>query len=183
MIDYDIPRCSRVCSRTGRTLSPAETCYSALVEEDGTLKRLDFSPEAWRSDNPKVIGWWRSVIPSVTEKRIKLAPNDILLELFDQWIGEPKRKDYLYILTLLMVRRRIFRFEKEEKGDAAADDESDAEPFRKSADPLLVVYSPRREMTYSVPIVPLDEERIGIIQEELAALLYSGPAEEESEGD
>ena len=46
----------------------------------------------------------------------------------------------------------------------------------------MMVYSPRREMTYSIPIVPLSEERIAVIQQELAELLYSGVSPEGVEG-
>jgi hypothetical protein len=89
-----------------------------------------------------------------------LAPNDILIELFDKWVFEPSYAEELYILTLLLLRRRVFRYENDTG-------------FPKEKE-LLLVYSPRREMTYSVPVVPLTDERISKIQNELAELLYSG---------
>lgn len=160
MNENDLPRCSRVCCRTGRALLPGETYYSALVETENTLSRLDFSAEAWRSEKIEPVGWWRSTLPS-NEKRIRLAPNDILFELFDQWLGRPDKSEYLYVLTLLMIRRKIFRFEKEEKSEGANES-------------MLVVYSARRETTYDVPTVELDAERIERVQECLASLLYTG---------
>lgn len=161
MNENDLPRCSRVCCRSGRALLPGETYYSALVESDDALSRLDFSAEAWRREKIEPIGWWRSVIPTPNEKRIRLAPNDILFELFDQWLGRPDKSEYLYVLALLMIRRKIFRFEKEEKAEGAGES-------------TLVVYSARRETTYDIPTAELDDERIERVQECLASLLYTG---------
>jgi hypothetical protein len=62
-----------------------------------------------------------------------------------------------YVLTLLLVRRRVFRME-EEKADAEGRE-------------LLVVYCPRREATYEVPAVSPEPPRVDQIQAELAALL------------
>ena len=164
MNENDIPRCSRVCCRTGRTLAPGEAYYSALIEGKSGLERLDFSAEAWHKEKLSAVGWWHSTVPSPNEKRIRLAANDILLELFDQWFGRPDKAEYLYVLTLLMIRRKIFRFEKEEKSE-----ETDGS--------TLIVYSARRETTYDVPSVPLDTERIERVQECLASLIYTGTAE------
>ena len=156
-----LPRCSRVCSRTGRVLEVGEICYSALVEDkDGRVVRSDFSVEAWPPPETSFLGWWRFVIPEGTENRMRLAPNDILLDLFDRWVTEPSRAEELYILSLLLLRRRVFRYEN-------------SVGHREEQD-LLLVYSPRREMTYSIPVVPLTDDRISEIQQELADLLYSG---------
>lgn len=160
-----IPKCNRICSRSGRTLCSGETCFSALVEENGELKRLDFAAEAWPPPPGTVLlGWWRYLIPDATEGRVRLAPNDILFELFDRWVLEPQRRGELYILSLLMLRRRLFRYENADRknGDSRSEDQT------------MIVYSPRREMTYSIPVISLTEEEISQIQSELADLLFSG---------
>lgn len=153
------------------------------------------------SSKVEILGWWRSVVPPMGERKFRLAPNDILLDLFDHWNGQPGREEYLYILTLLMVRRRIFRFEKEEKRvendsfsenmdenavrekkktseeEMADGDQADSLAMPPSAPPgkrEIIVYSPRRETTYAVEVVSLDAERIAKIQESLAEILYSG---------
>ena len=46
---------------------------------------------------------------------------------------------------------------------------------------MLLVYSPRRETTYSIPVVSLTDERISEIQQDLAELLYSGDTSEKPE--
>lgn len=161
MNENDIPRCSKLCCRTHRALEPGETYYSALYEEKEGLVRLDFSAAAWKKESARGIGWWRAVVPSADDKKIRLAPNDILFDLFDQWLGDSDRGEYLYILALLMVRRRLLRFEKSGEGDFGADE--------------MTVYAPRRERSYAIRVARLDKNRIAEIQNTLAELIYSVP--------
>ena len=76
---------------------------------------------------------------------------------WDELVEQPDKQDMRYVLTLLLIRRRVFRLE-EEKYDPQGRE-------------LLVVYCPRRETTYQVPAVPPEAARIDRIQEELATLL------------
>ena len=165
-----IPRCSKICCRTRRCLAPGEVYYSALVEEPEGIVRLDFSPEAWREEQknrpadrsggqPAMIGWWKAVLPAQDDKKVRLAPNDILFNLFDQWLADEEKGEYLYILSLLMVRRRILRMER-------GDSESASE---------MTVYAPRREISYVIPIHQIAEERISELQETFARLIFPAP--------
>ncbi|MBR5626835.1 MAG: hypothetical protein IKW74_04355 [Thermoguttaceae bacterium] len=161
MFNEDIPKCTRICCRTKRPFQPGESFYSILTEENGEIKRQDFSSEAWLEEkrDDSCLGWWKTQLEPGIEKKLKLAPNDILMDIFDELIDQPDKMEISYILTLLMVRRRIFRFEKEEQ-----EDENQAK---------ILVYSPRRETTYSIPVVKLSDEQIKDVQEYLAALIYS----------
>ena len=144
--------------------------YSALVEEPEGIVRLDFSPEAWREEQknrpadrsggqPAMIGWWKAVLPAQDDKKVRLAPNDILFNLFDQWLADEEKGEYLYILSLLMVRRRLLRMER-------GDSESASE---------MTVYAPRREISYVIPIHQIAEERISELQETFARLIFPAP--------
>lgn len=161
MNQIDIPRCSKRCCRTDRPLAPGETYYSALFEGRQGLERLDFSVEAWNNETRRPIGWWKSVIPSTDDRRIRLASNDILFDLFDQWLGDGEKAEYLYILTLLMVRRRLLRFEKSGEGELGNDE--------------MTVYAARREQSYTIQAATLDADAIAKIQNTLAELIYSAP--------
>ena len=86
-----------------------------------------------------------------------MRTNDVMLNFFDELAVQPEKQDMRYVLTLLLVRRRVFRLEEEER---------DAEGRE-----VLTVYCPRREATYAVPAVMPAQERIEQIQAELAALL------------
>lgn len=154
----DIPKSSKTCSVSGRELMPGEAFFSTLVEERNALKRLDFGVESWSGPPMEYYGWWKTRVPEAGEKKIKLAPNDILLNLFEQLRLNPKDEDMLYVLTLLLIRRRLLRYEREEENDEG----------RK----MLVVYAIKENATYEIPIAMPDRERLEEVQEQLSQLLY-----------
>jgi len=161
-MDYEIQRCTRCCAATGRELAPGEEFYSALVAEGADLVRHDYSTEAWDGPPEGAIGWWKSQMPSPTAKRMNWAPNDVMLEFFEQLEQQPDRQDMRYVLALLLVRRRVMRQEESEQDEQGRE--------------VLVLYCPRRETTYRVPVVDPEESRINEIQEELAKLLFANAA-------
>jgi hypothetical protein len=157
-MDYEVQRSTRHCSVSGREFAPGETYYSLLLAEGADLKRYDYAADAWQGPPENAVGWWKSHIPDRTTARKHWAPNDVMLQFWDELAEQPERQDMRYVLTLLLIRRRVFRLE-EEKCDAEGRE-------------LVVVYCPRRETTYQIPAVPPpDESRVAQIQEELAALL------------
>src|SRR3990172_8739841 len=145
LLDFEVQRCTRRCAATDRPLEPGETCYSVLEVRGAEIVRQDFSREAWQGPPPEAFAWWKSRIPEPNAKKIKLAPNEVLLELFDQLAEQPDRTDMRYVLALLLVRRRVLRQEN-----------ASADWAQRAAGPdseTLVVYCPRRDATYEVPVV------------------------------
>jgi hypothetical protein len=156
-MDYEVQHSTRHCTVTGREFAPGETYYSVLVSEEAELKRRDYAADAWQGPPENAVGWWKSQIPDRTTARKRWAPNDVMLHFWDELAEQADKQDMRYVLTLLLIRRRVFRLE-EEKFDAEGQE-------------MLIVYCPRRETTYQVPVVPPEAPRIDQIQEELAALL------------
>ena len=156
-MDYEVQRSTRHCTTTGREFAPGESYFSVLLAEGAELKRYDYSVEAWTGPPAEAVGWWKSQVPDQTAARKHWAPNDVMLHFWDELAEQPDRQDMRYVLTLLLIRRRVFRLEEETR-DAQGRE-------------LLAVYCPRRESTHQVPAVVPDAPRIDQIQEELAALL------------
>lgn len=155
-MDYEVQRSTRHCSATGREFAPGETYYSVLVAEGAELKRCDYAADAWPGPPAEAVGWWKSQVLGRAAARKHWAPNDVMLQFWDELAEQPDKQDMRYVLTLLLIRRRVFRLE-EETIDAGRE--------------FLVVYCPRRETTYQVLAVTPEPPRIDQIQEELATLL------------
>ena len=161
-MDYDLKRCTRHCATTERELAPGDTFYSTLVNEGAELIRQDYCPQAWNGPPEGVVGWWKSQMPHPKAKKAKLAPNDVILELFEQLAQQPERQEMRYVLSLLLVRRRVVRLEENETDEQGHE--------------LMVVYCPRRDTTYKVAVVTPDNQRADQIQEELSQLLFADAA-------
>lgn len=156
-MEYEIQRPTRHCTTTGREISPGEWFFSALVTEGANLVRHDYSQEAWKGPPEGAVGWWKSQVPTPDANKMRWAPNEVMLRLFEELQQQPTRQDMRYVLALLLVRRRVMRLE-EERPDPNGE--------------VLVLYCPRRDQTYEVSAVMPDEARINEIQEELAKLLF-----------
>ncbi len=158
-MDFQVQRCTRQCAESQRQFEPEEIFYSVLIIEGSDVVRYDYAAEAWRGPPEGVLGWWKSQMPSRDARKLNWAPNDVMLHLFEELEQQPEHRDMRYVLTLLLVRRRVMRLEEQEV------DESGQE--------WMVVYCPKKEATWQVPVETPTAERTEAIQEELAKLLFA----------
>jgi hypothetical protein len=156
-MDYEVQNFTRHCTVTGREFAPGEWYYSALVAEGAELKRYDYSIEAWQGPPAEAIGHWKSQVPGKSSHQKHWAPNDVILQFFDELSQQSDKQDIRYVLTLLLIRRRVFRLEDQQRDQQGME--------------LLTVYCPRRDATYAVPAVVPDRSRVDDIQRQLTALL------------
>ncbi len=161
MIDFEIQRATRRCAATDREFRPGEVYYSLLVEDAGQVIRRDFAASAWPGPPANAVGWWRATLPESSGTGHKMAPNEIALELFDRWSIQSGQEDATYILALLLVRKRVFRF-----NDTATDN-------RATSATELHLLCPARATEYTIRVVEVAPERAAEIQQELVHLLYA----------
>ena len=166
LLDFDIQRSTRRCAATDRPLEPGEVCYSVLEVQGADIVRKDYAASAWTGPPAEAFGWWKSRVPEPNAKKIKLAPNEVLLELFDQLAERPECEDMRYVLALLLVRRRVLRID----GPSLPA----AKPSSASGVQIMTVFCPLREASYEVTVTMPNDERIEEIQRQLSELLVSG---------
>jgi len=169
-LDFEIQRSTRRCAVTDRALEPGDECYSVLEAKGSDVVRKDFCGEAWSGPPEGVIGWWKARIPEVTAKKVKLAPNDVLLQLFDRLVDPPGQEDMRYVLALLLIRRRVLRVETPLDFSTPAAEQSNADSE------TLVLYCPKRDVSYTVPVQMPTGERVDEIQQRLSEWLIAEAA-------
>lgn len=164
------PKPSRVCFATGRPFEPGEKIFTLLFEENGEIERRDLCAEAFAAtERPKnALAWWSSRLPSGSEKKEKLAPNDALTDFFESLADRPDEAALRYVLALLLARRRVLRFEREE---------FDGDSPERSAAPSIVFFSPRRETSHVVPVVEMTADEIAEVEARLLALVREPDAQ------
>jgi hypothetical protein len=171
LLDFEVQRCTRRCAVSGRELVPGDVFFSVLAVEGAEVVRHDYCREAWTGAPGSALGWWKTTVPSPTAKKIKLAPNDVLLQLFDELADRIEQQDLRYVLTLLLIRRRVLRLDMAD--DLAIDPAANGNNS-SSATNAMTVYCPKRDATYLVPVSMPDSVRIDAIQEQLSELLLAG---------
>lgn len=154
MIDYDIAAPSRVCSATGRELKPGEPFMAVLLEEAGKFVRKDYAVEAWPGPPQGAIAFWSGKIPPVDRPRKPSFNDDLLLEWFQHLAGnnEPNRQNIRYVVALLLMRRKRFKFE-----DVQRQGETD----------VLILRDARNGTRYEIRDPRLNDEEIVAVQDEV----------------
>ena len=144
---------------TEKGARPGGPYSQAIVAEGAELQRYDYSLSAWQGPPEGSLGWWKSQMPDLNARRVHWAPNDVMLQYFEELEQQPGRQDTRYVLAILLVRRRVMRQEETGQDEQGRD--------------VMVLYCPRRDATYKVRAVTPDESRTAQIQEEMAELLFA----------
>jgi len=112
--EYQIQPHSRRCAATGRELRPGEKFFSALVEEGNHFLRRDYSAEAWQGAPEGAFGFWAGKVPVDDQQHKPRFDDDLLVDCFLRLEGEtdPGRVNFRYVVALLLMRRRRFKFEQ-----------------------------------------------------------------------
>lgn len=117
LLDFEVRTCTRVCADTGKSLEPGDVYFSVLQVEEAETVRHDYSAEAWQGPPEGNLGWWRSRVP-VRDEAPKLAPAEVLLNLFSSLADKPAESQFRYVLGLLLIRRKQLRREEARRNDA-----------------------------------------------------------------
>ncbi|MDR1290897.1 MAG: hypothetical protein LBK06_06825 [Planctomycetaceae bacterium] len=154
----EVPKAARNCCLSGRELLSGEIFFSILVEEDDVYVRRDFASENWQGPPEKFVGWWKTKVQNINDKKAKLAPNEVMLNLFEQIRTNSGQADLLYVLSLLLIRRRLFKYDREEQDE--------------NGQKKIVVYAIKENNSFEIPVAMPDLSRLEEIQNQLAELLY-----------
>lgn len=121
-MDYQLKPLGKTCAATGEELAPGSVCYSALVEENGQLLRLDYSERGWTGPPKGAIGHWRGVVPAAEEARPKPLDPEALFRCFEQMSEDasPAQDKFRYVLALLLLQKRRLKLDgSRTDGDAS----------------------------------------------------------------
>lgn len=157
-MDYHFPPLGKTCAATGQPLVPGSMCRSALVEQNGSQVRKDFSPQGWNGPPEGAIGHWITRVPERTGPP-KLDPEQ-LMRYFEQLTEEasPSHDETRYLLALMLLQQRRLKLDmihSDEDGNT------------------LVLIGTRGEGTFQVPHLQLADqeisERQNVLRFQLAA--------------
>lgn len=160
--DFSISRCSRRCHVGQRPLEPGEAFYSVILADGESLNRADIAVQNWTGPPPHSVGWWRSQMPPAGQRKLRPAPDSVLLETLSQLVERPESEPLAYLLALLLVRRRVLT-EDENFGCQATDEPS----------AIWHLQHPIDGRVWTVPMALPTADAVEGIQQELTRLLFT----------
>lgn len=157
-MDYQIQPHTRRCSITGRELLPGERYYTALMEEGEHFLRKDFSQEVWQGPPGEAFSFWTGKVPPPEDSRKPRFDDELLEECFHRLESqlEPAKINFRYVVALLLVRRKRFKFEQ---------------TLQEAGLEYLVVRCGRTGQRYQVINPRLSDDEMGQVQEEVFKVL------------
>ena len=158
MVEFDIKGCSRKCAKTDQEIGRGQFYFSVLLhDDDDQLIRLDYSEEVWEGPPEECLGWWKSQVPNLEDGKVYWAPNDVLFAYFDEILASGKNPEKLYLMALLMVRRRLMKLD-----DVQASNQS-----------RIRLSSNRHDSVIEIPVVALAAQQVEQLQNDLGAHLFT----------
>lgn len=166
--EYKVGRCTRQCHAQHRPLREGEWYYSVVVESGEEYVRRDYSAESWTGPPPDAVGWWKNRMPKSDEKKVVLAPPEVLVDLLRQMEHSVVKAKSRYLLALMLMRRRILR-------PAAPPNET-----RDGVNYLRVEVAATGDLM-EVPVCAISRSESDSLRDELNELLYCEAEEDESD--
>lgn len=135
---YDIERPTGRCAFTDRELEPGETYFATLIElsdeqidelkkqaeADGKklkpeaalgLKRLDVCHEKWAEGArpEQLFSYWKSTVPEPNQKKKMFVDDAVLMNLLKRLedTDDPERLAFRYVLALILMRKKLVRYD------------------------------------------------------------------------
>ena len=169
--EYKVGRCTRQCHALQRPLRSGEWYYSVVVEDGEDFKRREYSAEGWTEPPENAVGWWKSRMPVSDEKKMVLAPPEVLVDLLRQMDEVPGREKSRYLLALMLLRRRVL------KAAQGVQDQTN-----QGVESLRVEVATTAEVI-EIPVPSITRGEAESLKDELNELLYCEAEEETFEGD
>jgi hypothetical protein len=158
MTDYQIQPNTRHCVVSGRELKPGEKVYSVLLDEGGKFVRQDYAAEAWQGPPAGAFSFWSGRVPAAEQSRKPRIDDDLLADCFQRLEGQNEltQVNFRYVVALLLMRRKRFRFE-----EARVEDGQE----------VLRLRCTRTGAQYDVVHPPLTEDEMIAVQDEVFKVL------------
>lgn len=119
MTNYQIHGPARTCTATGRELKPGERVFSVLRDDAGQFVRQDYASEAWPGPPENAVAWWAGRVLEAGKRAKPVINDDLLVDCFEHLTetSDPGRLRFRYVVALLLMRRKRFKFEDASKKD------------------------------------------------------------------
>jgi len=155
---WEVQRSEGKCDGAERTLEPGEEYYAALVDLKDRFERRDFSCDYWDEHKPEVYSFWKTQIPTPTEKKKLFVDDGVLVNFFERLANETDdlKVNFRFVLTLILMRKRIVKYEDTRSVEGKE---------------IWKVRLVREKESHEVVNPQLDDEQVQQVSQELSAIL------------
>jgi hypothetical protein len=158
-MEWNINKGSNVCTVCGKELVEEEEYFSALFDGSTIFHRKDFCAVCWQNNAEKgFFSFWKTKVPKKDKPVQKFVNTEIFLDIFFRLekTDDVHKKNLRYVLSLYLIRKRIFRLKSFKKQDE---------------NELIIIYYPKEDREFDVINPNLKESEIAALTSEMNQLL------------
>ncbi len=111
---FEIEAITGRCAASGRTFEEGEEFYTVLFEQGESFTRADYSLEAWQGPPDNAYCHFKTRAAMKEKRKKMLVDNELLTGFFERLADEtePVRLQFRFVLALILMRKRLLRYEK-----------------------------------------------------------------------
>ena len=158
-MDWEIAKSQQKCQACERVFQEQEEYFSGLYDQDNKFIRKDFCAECWEKQARETLySFWKTRCIPKEEKVKKFVDDSVIMDFFTrlQDAQDPAKKNFRYVLALLLMRKRLLKFDDIKKGEGGE---------------ALILRYPAEDRVFEVYNPQLTEEQIMQVTEEVGQIL------------
>jgi len=158
-MDWEVGSTALICSACNHSFVEEQDVFSGLCDEQTAFVRRDFCGGCWpQQERAGFFSHWQTRIPKKDAPVKRFVDDEIVLEFFRKLEGqeEPLKKNFRYVLALLLMRKKALKFIEFKRTEAGA---------------MLVLRDALSQCDYHVADPDLNEEQIQQVTEEIGQIL------------
>ena len=161
---WEVDRADGRCAVTGRAIEEGEEFYSVLFEQGESFRRVDYGFEAWAGPPEGSYCHYKTRMPVKEKKKKLLVDQEVLKNFFLRLADEtePVRIQFRFVLALLLMRKRLLRYERSVAGGGVE---------------VWEMLLPPDETIHQVMNPHLSDDQIEAVSKQLSAILHSDMGE------
>lgn len=162
-MEWKIARGQGKCMVCQGELEEDAVYYSALIEKGEGFERRDYCPTCWANRSGEVFSFWQTRVTRNGPRTRPIADKEVLLDFFSRLESDesPERRKIRYLLALILMRKKVLKFENIEKG---------AGPF--SGLDFLVLRESGTDRRHKVLDPGLSQKELEPVKEQLNQILF-----------
>lgn len=110
---WEVEAATGRCAATGRILEEGEEFYTVLFEQGESFTRLDYSLEVWQGPPEDAYCHFKTRVPIKEKQKKVFVDDEVLVGFFERLADEtePVRVQFRFVLALILMRKRLLRYE------------------------------------------------------------------------
>jgi hypothetical protein len=111
---YEVARARGQCIVCQTVIPPQQPLMAALRETATGFERQDVCLNCWNNfDKTDLIGFWKTSMPLVEQKRRLFVDDEVLCQLFERLADatELAKLNFRFVLGLILMRKRLIVYE------------------------------------------------------------------------